>query len=263
MAIIPSNEYPPQTISGDPVYPYGRARNEIVPGDGVGTPLEERWVNDLWGFLQALLVEGGVVPSGNPDNAGDSNYLTALQNVVDVQIEGLTEIVRGSAAFDPMPSRELVFHGSVFKPFRISGDPRNPLLEPAAAGAGWSVGAIDEEIGYICPLSKILPAGAEFTHAALMINVGVHPAAGRGRLTLHAVQYDFQSVPPAAGPHVEVDGADTVGGGMQLLALTPPAAQVGGLSTYYLVYLPGELTSGVDVLESLRLVWNDPGPRNA
>lgn len=80
MAIIPSDTYPGQTLSSDPDYPHGKARNVTVSGDGTGTPLEATWLNDLWGFLQALLAEGAVTPSGDPDKVGASDYLTALYN---------------------------------------------------------------------------------------------------------------------------------------------------------------------------------------
>ena len=79
MAIRPVDVYPGQTLSSDAGYPDGKARNEVVPGDGVGTPLEETWVNDLWGFLQAILDEAGVTASGAPDEVGASQYLDALQ----------------------------------------------------------------------------------------------------------------------------------------------------------------------------------------
>lgn len=79
MAIVPSTEYPAQTITSDPGYPHGKARNVTVPGDGTGTPLEADWLNDLWGFLQAVLSYGGVSPSGVPDTASASDYLDALK----------------------------------------------------------------------------------------------------------------------------------------------------------------------------------------
>ena len=102
MALDPSAEYPGQVISGDPEYPYGKARNITVQGDGTGTPWEQALVNDWFGFFQQILVSAGVTPSGNPDKVGSSQYLvsllslalTAVQNAAplnlqnDVQIEG-------------------------------------------------------------------------------------------------------------------------------------------------------------------------------
>lgn len=81
MALIPKNRYPAQTDDTDPDYPHGKARNGGAPGDGNGTPFERDLVNDIWGFLQALLEESGVTPSGSPDTASNSQYLQALAAV--------------------------------------------------------------------------------------------------------------------------------------------------------------------------------------
>src|ERR1043166_7475917 len=79
MAINPSSTYAGQVSTSDPSgYPYGKAQNETVAGDGIGTPLEASWVSDVWGFLQALLDFGGVTPSGTPDKVGASQYLASL-----------------------------------------------------------------------------------------------------------------------------------------------------------------------------------------
>lgn len=86
MALDPSAEYPGQITTGDPGYPYGKAQNETVENDGTGTPLEAALVNDIFGFQQALLSAGGVTPSGNPDEVGASDYLTALRASVRVPI---------------------------------------------------------------------------------------------------------------------------------------------------------------------------------
>jgi hypothetical protein len=81
MALIPKNSYPGQTISGDAGYPQGKARNQLVPDDGTGTPLEELWVNDLFGMQQALLNDAAITPSGVPDTVSTSQYLTALKTL--------------------------------------------------------------------------------------------------------------------------------------------------------------------------------------
>lgn len=80
MALVPSAAYPSQT-DADANYPQGKARNAGSFQDGTGTPLEKNWVNDLWGFEQALLAAGGVTPSGTPDQVGASDYLTATKAV--------------------------------------------------------------------------------------------------------------------------------------------------------------------------------------
>jgi hypothetical protein len=81
MAIQPKNEYGAQTTAPGATYPYGRARNDTDVSAHDGTPLEEKWVNDVFGFEQALLVEAEITPSGNPDTAIASQYLDALKVV--------------------------------------------------------------------------------------------------------------------------------------------------------------------------------------
>lgn len=83
MAISPEDEYGAQVDTSDPTgYPHGQARNITSPGDGTGTPLEKKWVTDLWGWEQALLTEAGAIePSGTPDKVGASQYLEALERL--------------------------------------------------------------------------------------------------------------------------------------------------------------------------------------
>lgn len=80
MAIIPSAIYPAQ-VDSDGAYPLGKARNSGSHQDGTGTPLEKRWVNDLWGFQQALLAAARLTASGTPDEVGASQYLDAVRAV--------------------------------------------------------------------------------------------------------------------------------------------------------------------------------------
>lgn len=81
MAINLSDRYPGKTAGTNPEYPTGQARNVSAPGDGTGTPWDAAIVNDDQGFKQALLKEAGMTPSGNPDTALESQYLTALKNL--------------------------------------------------------------------------------------------------------------------------------------------------------------------------------------
>lgn len=81
MAIAPKDEYPAQIDTSDPNYPYGKAQNIALLGDGTGTPWEKKLVSDILGFQQALLVAAGITPSGTPDNAVISQYLDALKYI--------------------------------------------------------------------------------------------------------------------------------------------------------------------------------------
>lgn len=84
MALDLTTVYPGKIDGTDPDYPYGKAQNITNPGDGTGTPWEQQIVNDWLGFFQALLTQASpaVVPSGAPDDATTSQYLTALKNIV-------------------------------------------------------------------------------------------------------------------------------------------------------------------------------------
>jgi hypothetical protein len=83
MALIPANSYPGQIVTPGGSYPLGKARNEVVEGDGSGTPLEQDWLNDLFGFEQALLAAAGITASGAPDQVGASQYLAAVQSLIN------------------------------------------------------------------------------------------------------------------------------------------------------------------------------------
>lgn len=110
MAIDPSNEYGAQVDTSDPTgYPLGKARNITVPGDGTGTPLEAKWVSDLWGFQQALLGAASLTASGTPDKVGSSQYLTAIQALIS---EATSTIPALTAALLPGFARGVVEDGS-------------------------------------------------------------------------------------------------------------------------------------------------------
>lgn len=86
MALVPSTRYSGQVETGDVDYPHGKARNAGAFQDGTGTPLEKDWLNDDWGFKQALLDAASIAPSGSPDKVGASQYLTALDTIIAAAI---------------------------------------------------------------------------------------------------------------------------------------------------------------------------------
>lgn len=79
MAIALSSEFPNKTNPPSAEFPYGSARNTVTKGDGTGTPWDKAIANDSIGFHQALLSDAGITPSGDPDNAVNSQYLAALK----------------------------------------------------------------------------------------------------------------------------------------------------------------------------------------
>jgi len=78
MAIVASNLYSGRVITGDAGYPLGKAQDIVNGEKGTGTPLRASWVNDQWGFMQALLAAANITPSGTPDQVGQSDYLDAI-----------------------------------------------------------------------------------------------------------------------------------------------------------------------------------------
>lgn len=82
MAVDPSALYGAQVDTSDADYPLGKAKNDIIPGDGNGTPVDKAWISDLWGFQQALLEEAGITASGNPDKVGASQYVDAIKSLM-------------------------------------------------------------------------------------------------------------------------------------------------------------------------------------
>lgn len=70
------------TNPADANYPGGSFKNASSPAATDGTPFEEQWANDMLGFMQALLALAGVVPSGVPDTAINSQHLQAVLKIM-------------------------------------------------------------------------------------------------------------------------------------------------------------------------------------
>lgn len=92
----------PDQVDTDSNYPQGKARNKSTPAATDGTPFEEDYINDQWGFFQALLKEANITPSGNADTAINSQYLDAIKfvrnkglvlTVLQTETDNLTKVV--------------------------------------------------------------------------------------------------------------------------------------------------------------------------
>lgn len=114
MAIIPETEFPGKIIPGNASYPYGQARDITTPSDGTGTPLRASLVNDIFGFLQATLIKGGVTPSGAPDTAVASQYLQALIALVDGRAFG-----RGQTYQTPTRAMNTTYTNNTPRPIEL------------------------------------------------------------------------------------------------------------------------------------------------
>ncbi len=132
MAIAPDDEYPGQTDT-DPDYPYGKAQNVALAGDGTGTPWEERLVNDIFGFQQALLGAAGATPSGTPDNATTSQYLDAVIFLIkNTTFDNGARVEGSPLSLEDYP---------VFSPTKVVTRTQ-PLLPLAAFDAGSTIGGL-------------------------------------------------------------------------------------------------------------------------
>lgn len=132
MAIIPSALYPAQT-EVDADYPHGKARNAASYQDGTGTPVEKRWLNDDWGFKQALLGAAGLTPSGEPDKVGASQYLEAV-NAVAVAANA-AEFAAANAALAAATRRAFAIAALQLRELRLEGGAITDTAEALAAVA--------------------------------------------------------------------------------------------------------------------------------
>lgn len=78
MALNIANKYPGKSGGATAAYPFGSAQNITTPGDQTGTPLEQSWLNDLFGFQQTLLDALGESPTELADAVGAYQYAKAL-----------------------------------------------------------------------------------------------------------------------------------------------------------------------------------------
>jgi len=62
--------------------PFGSFKNDAVPGDNSGSPLIEKWPNDIYYALLAVLNRASITPSGVKENTVTSQFLNALLDVI-------------------------------------------------------------------------------------------------------------------------------------------------------------------------------------
>jgi hypothetical protein len=81
MAINLATRYPGRANPADSNYPQGSFKNRSAPGVLDGSYLEKDWANDMFAFFQQALVEAGISPNDDVDNATNSQYYEALKAV--------------------------------------------------------------------------------------------------------------------------------------------------------------------------------------
>lgn len=62
--------------------PQGTLLDDLIPGDGLGTPATAAPLNDARGFFQALLLNANISANGQVDNALASQYYDALRKLI-------------------------------------------------------------------------------------------------------------------------------------------------------------------------------------
>jgi len=62
----------------DAAYPNGSPKNATTDTAEDGTPVEEKWVGDVWGFFQSIITEAGETPNGQTESAANPQILSAL-----------------------------------------------------------------------------------------------------------------------------------------------------------------------------------------
>jgi len=70
----------PGKVTVDANNPDGTFKNEVTPGvSNDGTPLEEQWQQDIWGWIAHLLNKVTVAPNGAQENEATSQIYDALE----------------------------------------------------------------------------------------------------------------------------------------------------------------------------------------
>lgn len=167
MALRLIDEYPTQVGPVDANYPHGVPRNVSAPSAGDGTPWEEAWVKDIYGFLSALIDNAAIVHSGTADTAIASQYFQALQALF-LQVSQL-ESAGGTILENSSRLNATGLHG-----LRVIRD--STVLMTTQPGAGRHIIADDAESTLVSALQKDVSATWALGAAGGM-PAALHPVA--------------------------------------------------------------------------------------
>ena len=185
MALNLTLTYPAQVIAGGADYPYGKARNVTVSGDGTGTPWEALLVNDWLGFVQSLLVDSFITPTNLPDRVGASQYLDALKHIARTPQTGLFDISGGTILADQVVTGDgsrLGGAGNVFKASQFvglaqfsAGVNANAISVSTPGAVFTSTGALVGNTGFLnvdCQIPLKLSSTAEAHDEIVLVGAG-------------------------------------------------------------------------------------------
>lgn len=79
-AALPENSG--RITAADADYAYGSAKDDSTGTTGDGTPIKKAWMNDIYGFFQAIFLKAGIVPSGSAETQLVSQFLEGLENII-------------------------------------------------------------------------------------------------------------------------------------------------------------------------------------
>ncbi len=105
---------------------FGSARNSVTRLDGTATPLIEKWLNDIYYALYAVVDKAGVVPSGTRENANTSDFYNSLVLLMNAH--------QSADFFNPTPQDTP--DNTVKLSKAVVRDPDDPTSEPVQVAAG-------------------------------------------------------------------------------------------------------------------------------
>lgn len=132
MAIRPIDEYPGRVGATSADYPNGSAVNRTGPGLQDGTPLDQKWVNDFFGFSAAAIERVGGTANGSPETAGLSQILDAILGAV-LQMMGFDPYQHYASGLSITTRSQTVLHNG--RVYWYTGT--LPLTTSGTFEAGW------------------------------------------------------------------------------------------------------------------------------
>ena len=78
-----SKDYPGFVNAPNAAYPQGSPKNATTDTAEDGTPVEQGWVADQWGFMQSVMHEAGDTPNEQSESVSNPQVLNALKKITN------------------------------------------------------------------------------------------------------------------------------------------------------------------------------------